>query len=259
MLGREKAMALTFGIALVFSTAGCGGKASKKPPTTTAELSPQDKVRMAQSMLGAGRTGEAMTLIGEALDAEPNNAQLWLYAGKVNYQIGRLDRAEVALQRALTLDMYLTDAHNLLGAVYANTDRPNEAEREFLTVLADPAYPTPEMAYLNLALLYSGQGRDADAISNLRRAVEIDPKYYQAHYELASLLDKEGQLDEAAREYEVAAPGYRNVGEYHYRLGFAYFRLGQKAKAREALERAISVAPGSNSAAQAGERLKLME
>jgi tetratricopeptide (TPR) repeat protein len=115
------------------------------------------------------------------------------------------------------------------------------------------------MVYLNLALLYSSQGRNVEAIESLRNSVEINPRFYKAHFELASLLDREGNLDEAAREYEVATPGYRTVGEFHYRLGFVYFRLGDKAKARDALERAIDVAPGSNSAAQAGELLKLMQ
>lgn len=238
----------------------CGGGGSKKQPeSTTADLSAQDKVRMAQSLIGAGRTGEAMRLLEEALVQEPDSAQLHLYYGKVCYQAGQLDRAERGLLRALEIDRFLTDAHNLLGAVYASTDRPTEAEREFLTALADPAYPTPEMVYLNLALLYSSQGRNTEAIANLRRAVEIDPRYHQAHFELASLLDREGQIEEAAREYEVAAPAYRSVGEYHYRLGFVYFRLGQKAKARDSLERAISVAPGSNSATQADEILRMMD
>jgi type IV pilus assembly protein PilF len=248
--------ALVLGLA---AFAGCGGGATKKAPTTPEELPAQDKVRMAQSYLGAGRTGEAMALLEQAIADEPNNAQLQLFYGRLSYQAGKLDQAERALGRALELDSYLTDAHNLLGAVYANTNRPAEAEREFRTALASPAYPTPEMVYLNLALLYSSQGRNDEAISNLRSAVEISPKYYQAHFELASLLDREGNIEEAAREYEVALPAYRNVGEFHYRLGFAYFRLGERSKARESLERAISVSPGSNSAAQADELLKMME
>ena len=246
-------------LALALGVAACGGGGARKEPTTTEDLSAQDKARMAQSMIGAGRTGEAMELIEQALAEEPDSAQLQLYYGKVCFQAGQLAQAERALLRALEIDTYLTDARNFLGVVYSETDRPAEAEREFLTALKDPAYPTPEMVYMNLALLYSAQGRNSEAISNLRRSVELNPKYYQAHFELASLLDREGQIDEAAREYEVAGPAYRSVGEFHYRLGFAYFRLGQQAKARESLERAISVAPGSNSAAQAGELLKMME
>ena len=72
------------------------------------------------------------------------------------------------------------------------------------------------------------------------------------------MLDRVGKIDEAALEYEVARPDYRNVGEFYYRLGFVYFRLGDQAKARENLERVIQVSPGSNSAAEANDLLKMI-
>ena len=96
------------------------------------------------------------------------------------------------------------------------------------------------------------------SVDRHRRAVEIDPKYYAAHFQLASLLDRTNRLDEAASEYEVAAPGFRSSGDYHYRLGFVYFRLGRKDRARDSLRRAIDVAPGSRSAAKAGDLLKAL-
>jgi tetratricopeptide (TPR) repeat protein len=114
------------------------------------------------------------------------------------------------------------------------------------------------MIYLNLGLLYAGQGRDEEAIDALRRALELNPKYYKAHYELASLLDRNGNLREAAREYEVASPDYLQAAEYHYRLGWVYFRLDNKDKARESLQRAITLGPGSFSAAKADELLQMM-
>ena len=166
--------------------------------------------------------------------------------------------AEAAFRKALELDPFLGDAHNNLGALYDRMGRQDEAEREFRLAADDPAYPTPEKALLNLGLLYASQGRDEEAIRVLRKAVEIDRKYYRAHYELASLLDKGGSIEEAVREYVVAAPDYQASGEYHYRVGFAYFRLGERAKARESLLRAIEVSPGSEAAARSDEVLKLL-
>jgi len=252
-------VALTLVVALVI-VAACGGGESKQQPTTKPEeLSTQDKVRMAQSMLNAGRTGDAVELLEQAIEEEPESAQLQLFYGKINFQAGRFAEAEQAFMKAIELDPYLTDARNFLGATYAQQGKDAEAEQEYLTALEDPAYTSPEMVYLNLGLLYSSQGRNQEAIDTIRKAVEINPRFYKAHFELASLLDREGNLDEAAREYEVATPGFRTIGEFHYRLGFVYFRLGDKGKARDSLERAIDVAPGSNSAAQAGDLLKLLK
>lgn len=246
-------------VIVLLGTAACGGGKKKDQPAKPEELSTQDKVRMAQSLLNAGRTGDAVDLLEQALAEEPESAQLQLFYGKINFQAGKFEEAETAFEKAIELDPYLTDARNFLGATYAQRGKNDEAEREYLKALEDPAYTSPEMVYLNLALLYSSQGRNVEAIESLRNSVEINPRFYKAHFELASLLDREGNLDEAAREYEVATPGYRSVGEFHYRLGFVYFRLGETSKARDALERAIDVAPGSNSAAQAGELLKLMQ
>jgi Tfp pilus assembly protein PilF len=242
--------------AAIICLAGCAGDGARK---TDPELSPQDKERMAYSMLNAGRTGEALRLIGEALEAEPENIRFHSAKGEICLRVGKTEDAEIAFRRVLELDPYATEAHNALGSVYDRLGRKAEAEKEFKAALADPAYPTPEKVHLNLGLLYSSQGRNEEAIDSFRTAVSINPKYYRGHFELASILDRVGKVDEAVREYEVAAPDYGGEGEYHYRLGWAYYRLGEEAKARECLERAIQLAPGSNSAVRADEILKLMD
>jgi Tfp pilus assembly protein PilF len=235
----------------------CGGKkpASSKPP----DLDVTGKIRLAQAQVKAGRVSEALETLQGAIRDEPSNAGLRNYYGQVCFLTGRHEEAETAFRKALEADPYMTDAHNNLGALYDKTGRKSEAEAEYRLALEDPAYPTPEKVHLNLGLLYSSQGRTDDAIGSFRNAVEINPKYYEAHFELASILDRNDKLTEAARLYEVAAPGFRGDGEYHYRLGFAYYRIGEKLKAREHLNRVLEVAPGSHNAVRASELLDTMD
>ncbi len=244
-------------LVVTLAAAGCGPKKSAGAPAK--ELDTPGRIRLAQSYFGAGRVPEAFEVVREAIAKDPDNAGLRNYYGQLCLLAGRLPEAREALLEALRLDPYLTDAHNNLGVVLDRMGRPNDAEQEFKKALQDPAYPTPEKVYLNLGVLYDAQGRLDEALSALRKAVEIDPKYYQAHYELAGLLDRLGKLEEAAREYEVAAPGYRNQGVYQYRLGFTYFRLGDRVKAREHLNKVVEISPGSESAAQAAEILRTMD
>jgi type IV pilus biogenesis/stability protein PilW len=229
---------------------------SKPKPNPQTELA--NKVRMAQGYFRAGRTTLALQAIEEAMELDPDNAGLHNFYGQILFVSGRNSEAESAYDKALNLDPYLTDAHNNLGALYAETGRPNEAETEYMEALKDSSYPTPQKVYLNLGSLYSSQGRDDEALPMLRRAVEIDPHYYRAHFELAGVLDRQGNLEEAARVYEVAKPEYRNSGEYHYRLGFVYFRLRNYPRATEELEAVLDIAPGSESAVRADELLKIM-
>ena len=181
------------------------------------------------------------------------------YYGLLCLQSGRNDAAVGSLHRAIELDPYLTDARNVLGTVYLELGRAEDAEEQFRKALEDPAYPTPEKVYLNLGLLYDSQGRDDEAVESFRKSVGIDPKYHKAHFHLASALDRVGNLSEAAREYEVAEPAFKNDGEYWYRRGFAYYRLGRAGHALESLLRVRDVAPGSESAARADELLALLD
>ncbi len=256
MKRRSKLLSGTAVLVLAWVLVGCAARtaAPKKDP----EVETANKIRMAQAYLQAGRTREALDVLDQAVRAEPNNAGLRNFYGQVCFMTGRNEAAESALRTALVLDPDLADAHNNLGALYDRMGRKDEADREYHAALASPAYPTPEKVRLNLGLLYSSQGRDEEAIHEYRKAVELSPKYYQAHFELAALLDRTGRLDEAVREYEVAAPGYSSSGDYFYRLGFGYFRIGDRSRAREKLTRAIEISPGSEAAAKSDELLKVL-
>jgi tetratricopeptide (TPR) repeat protein len=247
----------------LFALAGCivacGGKQAATTEPKPEDLDAQDSIRMAQSMLNGGRPHDALEIMTQAIDREPENAVLYSYLGQFAFMAGRFPEAEKALHRALELDPFMTDVHNYLGSVYSEMGRNADAEMEYRKALSDRTYPTPQIVYLNLGLLYRSEGRDDEALDALRTAVEIDPKYYRAHYELAKLLEHIGRLEEAVREYEVAEPDLRELGEYHYRLGFVLFTLGKKERARASLMRAISVAPGSHSAAEAEDLLKMFD
>jgi len=230
-----------------------GGKQSKIAPPSV-----QQQLRAAQSYLKAGRISDALETVATAIETEPDNPSLYHYRGLIYFRAGRYEEAEVAFRKALEIDTYYTDSHNYLGVVYTEMGRPLDAELEYKVALKDPTYPSPEKVHLNLALLYSDQGREEDALRNFRKSVELNPKYWHGHFELASFLEGQGKLDEAAREYEVARPDYAGSGDFHYRLGLTYFRLGNLVKAEEHLRRVVEFLPGSEMAVNSTELLKTM-
>jgi Flp pilus assembly protein TadD len=242
-------------VAVTVGLAACQApKAKPKDPASETATN----IRLAESYFAAGKVNEALGILEKAAASQPANAALRSYYGQLCFLAGRNAEAEASFLKALELDPRLTDARNNLGAVYDLTGRKDLAEKEFLKVLADPIYPSPEKAHLNLGLLYASQGRQTEAISQMRRAVELNPKFFRGHYELASLLDKAGQFDEAAREYEVAAPDYKGNGEYHYRIGLAYMKLNEQGKAKEHFLRCQDLSPGSESASKAYDLLKMI-
>lgn len=252
---RRAALAILAAAGFAACLLSCGApKAKPKDPATETATN----VRLAESYFSAGKVNEALGILEKAAASQPDNAALRNYYGQLSFLAGRNVEAEQSFKRALELDPHLTDARNNLGALYDATGRKAEAEQEFLKVLTDFAYASPEKAHLNLGILYLSQGRQDEAVTQLRQAVEINPKFWRGHFELASALDKAGQLDEAAREYEVAAPDYRGSGEYHYRIGLAYMKLDQSAKAREHFSRCQELSPGSESASKAYDLMKML-
>jgi len=115
----------------------------------------------------------------------------------------RLRRATELFERSIQLEKLEGDrfpaTHTLLGATYQRQGDINRAESEFKAALEiDPKY---EEALFNLALLRTERD-SSDARALVQRAIEIDPEYAAAHRELGVLFQKEGDLEK---------------GEYHLR------------------------------------------
>jgi len=81
----------------------------------------------------------------------------------------------------------------------------------------------------------------AEAMQEFRRAIELDPILWDAHYNLANLLVKTEDLSEAVAEYREVVkikPAHQYI---HYNLGVVLNRLGRTDEAigeyREAIRR----------------------
>jgi tetratricopeptide (TPR) repeat protein len=71
------------------------------------------------------------------------------------------------------------------------------------------------------------KGQVDDAIAQYQKAVEINPNYVQAHYNLGLALFQKGQLDEAVAEFQKAVEINPNDADAHSNLGNALFQKGE--------------------------------
>jgi tetratricopeptide (TPR) repeat protein len=82
-------------------------------------------------------------------------------------------------------------------------------------------------------------GRKDLAISELSKAVQLDPSSWESQYELGRILYEQGSYVESVRAFEAVkrmAPGF--VKAYH-NLGLAYAGTGEKTKAVENFEEGL--------------------
>ena len=71
--------------------------------------------------------------------------------------------------------------------------------------------------------------------SLLKRSIELDSKFPEAHLQLGNLYSDQRKYDVAVPEYERAIALNADLADAHYRLGQAYVHLGRKDEAQQQL------------------------
>lgn len=105
--------------------------------------------------------------------------------------------------------------------------------------------PANTRAYLGMALIFGNQENRPQAIRVLRRHMRNTPEAFGAHAALAYLLDIEGALQSAMREYRLALKGDQETQLFVlHHMGIALARSGQLQAAIACFERCSQLASG---------------
>lgn len=131
----------------------------------------------------------------------PDNLLGLINLGVVEYSAGNPTDAEPLLKRAVQLKLDAAPAWLTLGIMYMDQNRLDEA----LAALSQATLYEPRNARARnyLGVVIGRKGWLDGAQAELRKAVEIDPNYSDAHYNLAVfyLENKPPSLELARRHY----------------------------------------------------------
>ena len=95
----------------------------------------------------------------------------------------------------------------------------------------------------NLGNLYHRTGRTEEAIAALKSAVERDPNFFGGHFNLANLYHKEKRYQEAKSEYRKALKIKPDSALALYYLGSLYEKEGRREEALRQYRLALNYAP----------------
>jgi tetratricopeptide (TPR) repeat protein len=121
-----------------------------------------------------------------------------------------------------------------------------------LTAYIFTAYPEEELqAHLKKAGLCAGQLNFSAAVKHLVSALEIDPRYTEAHIQLGHAYAKMGKIGEAIQSYSYAielqpdaSTAHQSLNALtHYNLGVIFARRGLLEKAEAEYRQAIQLHP----------------
>ncbi len=104
--------------------------------------------------------------------------------------------------------------------------------------------PACWLAHNNLGNVLSKQGQTEEAIRQYQEALRLKPDYADAHNNLGAVLGKQGQRDEAINQFREAIRLRPDHADAHNNLGVA---LGQKGRIDEAIcqfQAAVRLKPG---------------
>jgi tetratricopeptide (TPR) repeat protein len=111
---------------------------------------------------------EARHAYMQALDVDPNVADVYLNLGRLDHEAGNLGAAEARYRRAVECDPEDATAHYNLGVLLEDRERPEEAILAYRQALARD--PDAADAHYNLGLLLETMGRRAEAMRHLMAA-----------------------------------------------------------------------------------------
>jgi len=166
--------------------------------------------------------------------------------GLVLLDQNRPDEAAAHFRAALALKPDYAEAHIELGNVELRLGRSEAAAREFEAALAAHAGFARE-AHLDLGHARLQSGRAADAIAEYRAALQVDPNYANAHYSLGNVFFAQGRLNVAIAEYRAALAITPDDAAALNNLGSALFRAGQARAAADAYRKSLALRPGNSS------------
>jgi tetratricopeptide (TPR) repeat protein len=132
--------------------------------------------------------------------------------------------------------------HNNLGTVLQKYHKIDEAKKQYLIAIQiNPRYAE---AHYNMALLYHNYYHDAPkALEYYKKSVEFKPLFWQGYHGIASIYIFQRKYDEAEKYIQKSIsinPDF--AGSYH-NLGIIYVARNQPDKAMQYYKRALELDP----------------
>jgi Tfp pilus assembly protein PilF len=174
------------------------------PATDTTDKDARSLALKAEKAFSGGNLRDAEILYSKALESSPSSVPIMVSLAAVKTRLGNLDGSNALLKRALKIDLENAPAWLLLGMNALEQNHDEEALADLMqAVLRDDRNPRAH-SYLGIAAGRKGWSDISE--QELRRAVELDPGYSDANFNLAVFYLRRTPplLEQGRRHYQRA-------------------------------------------------------
>jgi tetratricopeptide (TPR) repeat protein len=136
---------------------------------------------LAEVFFQAQNLGSARRCLSQVLDIQPDHFEATLLMGLLEKSHGNFHEAEQLLEHAVSLRDHSYSAHASLGSLFMDRDNRIRAKGHLHRALE--LKPTA-MVHFMLRTIHRLDGHQRRAITHLKKATLLDPKFVEAFYQL---------------------------------------------------------------------------
>lgn len=183
----------------------------------------------------------AIEVFRDGAERYPASARLAIGLGIAYYSRGIYDEAVKSLLRAADLNPSDPRCYLFLSKAYDSSPSQADEVIQRFRRFAELQPSDARAQYYYAISLWKGKRAQDPAVdfsqieALLKKAVALDPKLAEAHFQLGNLLSDQTHYAEAIPEYLAALESNSDIPDAHYRLGQAYVHTGQRDKAQAQL------------------------
>jgi Flp pilus assembly protein TadD len=125
--------------------------------------------------------------------------------GTIHKKKGELDLAEASFKKAIELDPTLADPYSALAEIYNEQKKFDDAAKmsqKANELLGATATGGNAQTLYNQGVILWNQGKAAEAQPLFEKAIQLDPKYPDAYFQLGMVLLNQGKLKDAVKPFE---------------------------------------------------------
>lgn len=202
----------------------------------------RDYVEMATAMTERGLTQPAEALFEAAIQRGDTGSALYNNLAALMIGQGKYERAGELLRRVLRDEPDQPDALVNLGNLFLKQGQHTHAVEVLARAVA--SQPDDAAAFNTLGSAHFASGHLADAEENFRRAIRIDASHSVYRHNLGSVLAASGRFVEARSALEQARALGGGSVKLQNDLGVVYMQTGQPDLALKEFQSAIEADPG---------------
>ncbi len=192
-------------------------------------------------LIDQGRFEEAIPVLEQAIEKDPEFAQAMVTLGYALLEAGRIKEAREKLLEAIEVDPRSALARVNLGLTFLREGRTNSAAEQFeIAITIDP---TDRLAHQNLGLVRLEQGSLKQAHQSLTTAVKLEPENADARAALGQVLYQLGREQDAVAEYRAALRNNPDHAVAHSNLAGICLQRGDAAGALIHLRKSVEADP----------------